>query len=214
MFRIVRLWTLLLVVGPMATVSIPVRALAASSASLAGLYPVHTRIIDLPHLTNVQMDCKWGFSCEGGKAVRSAPIFHFQSQDDLHRLDGWARFGDRQSPAPRMLFAIFASRYSSSSDDGLPWNVEAFSDFRGALMRSGYNDLSLARTPRLIPRGTIGNTSLQIVRSRDADVLAIACWTRSIEVEGIAVYAHGSVKQYRLALHALTRQARAAVNSA
>lgn len=213
MFKLARQWIFLLsMVVPFGS-ALPAYARVDSSSAPGRLYPAHTRLIDLPQVTNQQMDCKWGFSCEEGQPVTSAPIFHFQVQDALHRLGGWARFGNRTGFGPTMLFALFASRYNSGNENGLPWNVSAFSDFRGALMSRGYGDLDLAHIPRLVPPGTLGNASVQLAHTADGDILAMACWTRSVEVEAIAIFVHGSMAQYRLAFRALTRQMRAALRT-
>jgi hypothetical protein len=110
-----------------------------------------------------------------------------------------------------MLFAVYASRYSDDSSDGVPWNVLAFADFRGALMSQQYSDLN--RVPQLLPKGVIGNTSAQLARSSDGDVYALSCWTGSIEVEGVVIYAHNAPAQRRVAQRDLARQVRAAVRA-
>jgi hypothetical protein len=69
-------------------------ALADAPRISASLYPAHTRITQFPSLTNQQMDCDWGFACQNGQAVTSAQMFHLRTEDDLHRLSGWAQFGD------------------------------------------------------------------------------------------------------------------------
>lgn len=110
-----------------------------------------------------------------------------------------------------MLFAVYASRYSDDGSAGVPWNVLAFADFRGALMSQWYSELN--HVPRLLPRGVVGNTSAQLSQSSSGDVLAMSCWTGSIEVEGVVVYAHGSVTQRNLAGRDLARQILAAVTA-
>lgn len=190
---------------------IPARTLAAGVPPIApSFYPPHTRITTIDPLSNQHMDCDWGFACHGDQPVTSAPVFHLRTQDDLHRVSGWAQFGDRRGHTTRMLFAVYASRYTAQSAEGMPWNVMAFADFRGALMAEGYEDLN--HVPRLLPKGAVGNTSAQLARSVDGDVFAMTYWTGSIEAEGVVVYAHGSPAQHRLAVRDLTLQMRATVN--
>lgn len=202
-------WTGLAAATVLSIALLPGQVLAASPRIPASLYPAHTRITSISPLTNGQMDCDWGFACYDAIPLSNAPIFHLRTQDDLHRLSGWAQFGDGRQHHHRMLFA---SRYSADDAAGMPWNVAAFSDFRGALMTSGFEELE--RVPRLLPRGEVGNTSAQLARSADGDVLAMACWTGSIEVEGMALYAHGSPSDRQVALRYLTREIRAAVKAA
>jgi hypothetical protein len=189
---------------------VPARVHASGSPHLsAALYPARTRITTIDPLSNQRMDCNWGFSCRAGQPDTSAPVFHLRTQDDLHRLSGWAQFGDTPGGSSRMLFALFASRYSPGSEEGMPWNVLAFSDFRAVLISDRYAEIE--RFPRLIPAGQIGNSSAQRLRSRDGDALAMSCWVGTVEVEGLAMYAHRSASQERLAMHDLSRQVRAAV---
>jgi hypothetical protein len=110
-------------------------------------------------------------------------------------------------------FAVFASQYAATADRELPWNVRAFSDFRGTLLTGSFNDVPLSRVPPLIPRGTVGNVSEQFARSSKGDVVAMACWIGSVEVEGIGVFTHGSAAEERLAVRYLTRQMQAAVGA-
>lgn len=177
----------------------------------SALYPPQTRISRLEPLSNQQMDCDWSFACHDGQPLLQSWIFHLRTQDDLHRLSGWAQFGDASVHARRILFAVFASRYGPDTSDGLPWNVAAFSDFRGATLSTRYQDLE--QTPRLLPKGALGNTSVQQLRSRSGDAIAMACWVGSIEVEGIALYTHGATDQRNIAVRSLTRQMRNAAAS-
>ncbi|HEX8918057.1 MAG TPA: hypothetical protein VF898_06120 [Chloroflexota bacterium] len=200
-----------LVLG-IACIILPSQVLAAPSPHIApNLYPARTRITTLTPLSNQQMDCDWGFACHDGTPVTDAPVFHLRTQDDLQRVSGWAQFGDVGHGSTRILFAVFASRYSGTDSAGLPWNTLAFADFRGALMIQGYDDL--LHVPRLVPRGVVGNAGAQLVRSPNGDVYALSCWTGSIEVEGLTVYAPGSAARQRQAVRDLTRQMRAAVTA-
>ena len=191
----------------------PLPTFATSAPHIApALYPARTRISVLAPLSNQQMDCNWGFACHNGQALLQSWIFHLRTQDDLHRLSGWAQFGDVRPLARRMLFAVFASHYSLDASNGLPWNIAAFSDFRGATMSMRYQELE--HTPPFLPKGILGNTSVQQLRSNSIDILAMACWAGSIEVEGIAIYTHGETHQERIAMQSLTGQMRAATAEA
>lgn len=188
---------------------LPLSTYAASTSRIPPTeYPVQTRISTLAPLSNQQMDCTWSFACHDGQPLLQSWVFHLQTQDDLHRLSGWAQFGDSRAHTHRILFAVFASHYSPDPTDGLPWNIAAFSDFRGATLSTGYQDLD--HTPRLLPTGMLGNTSVQQLRSRSQDAIAMACWVGSIEVEGLAIYTHGNKNQRRIAMRSLTRQIRSA----
>lgn len=79
-------------------------------------------------------------------------------------------------------------------------------------MSERYEDLPLNRVPRMVPHGAIGNISLQMARSLDGDLVAMACWTGSIEIEGTVVYVHGSKAAQRIAVRDLARQIRAAAH--
>jgi hypothetical protein len=187
-------------------------SVARASGSLPlspNLYPAHTRVSALDPLSNVEMDCDWSFDCADNQPLTTAPVFHLHTQDELHRLSGWAQFGDRPGKTSRMLFALYASRYAAGDEQGLPWNVAAFSDFRAVLISDGYRDLN--HFPALPPRGDVGNSSAQQMRSPNGDVLAMSCWVGSIEVEGVAVYSHQSIAQRTLAMRDLSRQIRSAV---
>ena len=173
------------------------------------LYPAHAAVTSVPVVSNGQMDCEWGFVCQQGQPLTQQPLFHLNTQDDLHRLSGWAQFGKSRLHEQQMLFALFGSRYSPDDSQGMPWNVHAFSDFRGALLEEGYRDAD--RVPRLAPQDVVANDSLQELRTRGMDILAMACWTGSIEVEGVVIFQHGSRATHRVALRSLTLQMRAAV---
>lgn len=191
---------------------LPLQAFAGGTSRMpATLYPARTSISTIAPLSNQQMDCDWGFACHDGQPLLQSWVFHLRTQDDLHRISGWAQFGDARVHTHRMLFAVFASHYSPDASDGLPWNVAAFADFRGATLSSRYQDLE--HTPRLLPQGVLGNTSVQQLRSRSGDAIAMACWVGSVEAEGIAFYTHGARDQRDIAVRSLTRQIRTAIVS-
>jgi hypothetical protein len=158
------------------------------------------------------MDCAWGFVCQDGQPLVHQPLFHLRTQDDLHRLGGWAQFASGGVQGHHLLFALLASHYGPSDPESMPWNVQAFSDFRIALTVVGYRDVE--RVPRLAPKGAVANQSLQVLHSPTMTVLAMSCWTGSIEIEGTAIFHPNSVALRRVALHHLIAQMRAAVIAA
>lgn len=203
-------WRQLCLLGMLLAI-IPGHAVASPSPLPANLYPARTSITSTMDLSNVEMDCTWGFVCPEGGPRPGTPLFHFRTQDAMHRTMGWAQFGDTLSRKYPMLFALYASRYGAGSDNGMPWNVRAFADFRTALIVASYTDID--PVPRLFPAGQIGVSSEQVLRSKDGDILAMACWTGSIEVEGMVIYPHRSNAAATIALRSLTNQIRLAVKS-
>jgi hypothetical protein len=155
------------------------------------------------------MDCAWGFACRHGQPLAGEPRFHLTFQDALHRISGWGQLARSTVLGHEMLFALFVSRYDPGAPDGLPWNVRAFMDFRVALMDQNYQDLD--PVPRLAPAGVVANQSLQELRAPADDIRAMTCWTGTIEVEGLAVYQHGSKQALHIATRYLVRQLRAAI---
>ncbi len=66
----------------------PIRTYAADVPP--GIYPPGTHVVHEPAISNQEMDCMWGFFCEGGHI----PLFHFALQGQLHRVSGWGWFAD------------------------------------------------------------------------------------------------------------------------
>jgi hypothetical protein len=179
----------------------------------AALYPAHTTLSTSNNVSNTQMDCDWGFTCANGAPLMQQPLFHFTTEDDLHRISGWAQFGRMRTQGKQMRFAIYASQYVDGQDaEGLPWSLRAFVDFRLTTLAHGFAELN--RDPVLNPHGVLGNSGGQILRGRSQDVLALSCWAGSVEVEAVAIYAHGDHGARSIALRDLTRQARVAVREA
>src|SRR5947209_2285457 len=129
-----RLATLILALTALTAVA-PRGVEAAAPRVPADTYPPHSHISYVAPLSNEQMDCMWGFFCEG-----SIPVFHVTTERDLHRLDGWAQFAGWHHNA--MTFELFASRYSASIDDqGTSASAAAFTEFAAVLRGAGYRCL-------------------------------------------------------------------------
>jgi hypothetical protein len=190
---------------------LPTETHAAATTPLpASLYPAHTTLFANPSVTNTRMDCDWSFTCSQGHPLTQRPIFHFTTEDALQRVSGWAQFGTLRIHGQPMRFAIYASRYVDGEDaEGLPWSLRAFIDFRLTTLAHGFSELN--HDPALIPPGVLGTSGAQILRSPKQDVLDVACWTGSIEVEAVAIFAHGDRGARAIALHDLVRQVRTAM---
>lgn len=162
----------------------------------------------LRNVSNAQMDCDWGFVCHDGHADLTAPVMHFQSQDALHRLSGFAQYSVANHQHIHM--ALFASLYSPDTSGSLPWNVAAFADFRTALFAMGASDLS--NVPPLFPAGAIGNRSAQAVTLHGHVLLAVTCWTGTTEIEAIATYPQALHPGRQLVLDTLAAQSLTALH--
>lgn len=191
---------------------LPLRAHAAATTPLAaGLYPAHTSLSVIAPLSNMRMDCSWAFICQDGHPLADQPLFHLTSEDDLHRVSGWAQFGQVHTGHGTMLFALYASRHADGQDaEGLPWSLRAFVDFRLTTLAHGFGELN--HDPILIPEGVLGNSGAQLDRGSKQDILALAAWTGTVEVEAVAVYPHGDRTMRAIAVRDLTNQVRSAVS--
>jgi hypothetical protein len=151
----------------------------------AGLYPTGAHVTYRPALTNHAMDCMWGYVCEDGLS-----LFHVNTQDTLHRLGGWAQFaGIRHQDRTTMAFELFASRYDSEPNlSGTPWSELAFIDLQKAIDGQGYHlvpdGIHLLTTP------TAGGALVALRRDGRQDLVVMAAWSGSTEIEGIALYEH------------------------
>jgi hypothetical protein len=169
-------------------------------------YPSGTRITYFPAVSNATMDCQWGFICEG-----NVPLFHLQLQDQLHRITGWAQYAVWNHSHKKMQFVVYASQYAPDIDlERRPWSRAAFDDFRAAIHAQGYKPLR--DEPSLLPKGGDGGTVAALQRSGPDDLIVVAAWTSSHEVEAIAVFSHRSPGARRVALTYLARQVRAAIH--
>jgi hypothetical protein len=135
---------------------LPLKAHAAGTTRLsASVYPAHTQLSGSTDVSNSQMDCDWGFTCLSGEPLMQQPLFHFTTEDNLHRVSGWAQFGKVRTHGKQMLFAIYASRYVDGRDaEELPWSLCAFADFRLTTLAHGFAELN--HDPVLVPHGTPG----------------------------------------------------------
>lgn len=178
---------------------------AASSRLPATYYPAGAHTTFRPTISNQQMDCMWGFFCEG-----QLPLFHFFSQDQLHRVSGWGQFsGLRRADRMVMGFELFASRYRSSPDlDGTPFAKDAFDDLIHATRARGYTPL--ARQPYLLPANVAGDSIAEVQRVSTSELIVMACWSGTAEVEAIVTVDHGSGAERSLAVRDLTNQVRRA----
>ena len=155
----------------------------------SSVYPSGAHIRFQPVLSNKEMDCLWGFICEGGPL----PNFHFKSQDQLHRTGGWAQFaGIQRHGRTTMAFQLFVSQYAPDSDTtGTPWSARALSDLRAALRARGYEPDE--RDASLLPGSDQRNAFVQVQRGGQGDLVVMALRSGDLEVEGIALYAHRSL---------------------
>jgi hypothetical protein len=176
------LFTLLAVVAGW----VPHSAQAASPRIPALVYPPGAHVGYRPVLTNAQLDCMWGFVCEG----RYVPNFHSRTQDELHRLSGWGQFaGIQHGGRTTMAFELFVTRYDSVPDEtGTAWSERAFLDLQTALHAQGY--LLDRPDADLLPAGRPGGALVAVQYLGKQDLVVMASWSGTLEVEGIALYDH------------------------
>jgi hypothetical protein len=174
---------------------------AAPPGIPAGVYPAGAHIGYHPVLTNSEMDCMWGFFCEG-----NVPLFHFETQNQLHRLAGWGQFaGVQRRGQITMSFELFVSQYGPAGDEtGIPWSERAFLDLKMALRTRGYHferhqsDLLLAIRE--------GDALVAVQQLGKQDLVVMATWSQGVEIEGIALYDHRSGKAKHTARASLALQ--------
>jgi len=172
--------------------------LAANAPLAASLYPAGAHISYRPHLSNLQMDCMWGFLCDGGVV-----LFHTTSESNLHRLSGWGEFASSGDDGPS--FELFASHYGSGANyDGTPWAQGAFADLALASRSHGYRPVHLSQ---------IHLTSLDPSHVLTAQVpcgasslLVMAWWDGTAEVEAIVAYNRKPASERHIAVTDLVRQ--------
>jgi hypothetical protein len=184
----------------LATITLSGSVWAAQARVPASSYPAGAHIAYHPTFSNHQMDCAWGFFCEG-----NVPLFHYFTQDQLHRLSGWAESAASRSRGTIIAFQLFASRYDPQvGDDGTPWNVRAFQDLATTTHDHGYRPLPSA--PALVPDAARGGVLAESKTSGHSELLVMACWTGSVEVEAIAMFDRHSAGAHSAALADLSRQ--------
>jgi len=156
---------------PQGVQAAPLRIPAAS-------YPSGAHIASRPVLSNQQMDCLWGFFCEG-----NVPLFHFQTQDQLHRVDGWAQFaGVQRRGRTSMAFELFVSRYDQVPDEtGTPWSERAFLDLQATIRAHGY--LLDRRDADLLSAARTGGTLVAVQHVGKQDLVVMASWSGTREIE-------------------------------
>ena len=183
-------------------------ATAANLRLPATLYPRGAHITYRPSLSNDAMDCLWGFFCEG-----NVPLFHVQTQDQLHRADGWGQFaGLRRHGQMVMAFELFASHYAPGADQqGMAWSAAAFDDFLQVSLLQGYTPAP--HISQLLPRGVGGASGALLQSSGKDDLLVMACWRGSAEVEAIATFPQRSQTLRAVAVRDLSQQVAAALVS-
>lgn len=176
-------------------------AQAARSHGLAtDFYPSGSHVIYFPAVSNAGMDCRWGFFCEGG-----VPVFHLCPQDQLHCLGGWAQYAGYHRNHLRLQFVLYASSYESGADSaGKPWSRVAYEDFLLANRINGYHPLQ-RRKPALSGAGVRGSMAA-FQPNGSIDLVVMAAWTGTLEVEGLTVFTHRSSAMRRAALRDLRRQ--------
>jgi hypothetical protein len=184
-----------------------VRPAGAASARLpAALYPPGAHIGYDPSLSNHDFDCTWGFMCEDG-----IPLFHFATQDALHRAGGWAQFAAWRHVHSRMTFALYVSSYEATLDpQGRPWSRDAFDDLLRATHVQGYGQVR--HLPSLVRPGTNADAIAELQPSGSNDIMVMAYWGATTEIEALAVFDHGAAGSRRTATRYLTRQVLAAMD--
>jgi hypothetical protein len=164
---------------------VPHTAQAASLRIPSHVYPPGAHIGYRPVLTNGEVDCMWGFLCEG-----NLPNFHVSTQDALHRLRGWGQFaGIQHRGRTTMAFALFISRYDPIPDEaGTPWSERAFLDLQTALHAQGY--VRDGHDEALLPAARSGGALVAGQYLGRQDLVVMASWSGNVEIEGIALYDH------------------------
>ena len=176
---------LLLVAFCIAAALTPQGVRAAPLGIPAAVYPAGAHISYRPVLTNAEMDCLWGFFCEG-----NLPLFHFATQDQLHRVGGWGQFaGVQHRGRMTTAFELFVSRYDPVPDDtGIPWGERAFLDLKAAIRAQGY--YLVPHGTDLLPAAPATGALLAVQHLGKQDLVVMASWSGTLEIEGIALYDH------------------------
>ena len=166
------------------------------------VYPAGAHIGYRPVLTNAEVDCMWGFTCEGGYL----PNFHTNTQDALHRMGGWGQFaGIQRGGRTTMAFELFINRYDPVPNEiGTDWSELAFSDLKSALHVQGYH--IDRREAGLVSVGHVGGALVAVQLLGKQDLVVMAVWSGTLEIEGIALYEHRSPAARQTAWDSLARQ--------
>lgn len=157
-------------------------AAATKPAIPPGLYPAGASIGFRPHVSNHQLDCLWSFYCEGHLA-----LFHTETQDQLERTGGWAEFAGARLDGGRMGFELFSSIYAAN------WSKRAYENLIVAIENHGYSPLG-GHSLRL-SNGN-GGSMAELQPNGRSDIVVMACWTGTREVEGLVYFAHSARAQH------------------
>lgn len=167
-----------------ATAVMPRGVLAASAPIPSTVYPLGAHIRYDAALSNAALDCLWGFLCEGSYR----PLFHYHRQDELHRTGGWAQFaGVHRRGRMVMAFELFTSHYDSVPvGSSSAWGELAFFDLESAVIGEGY--ALDRRDVALLPAPPGGDRLIAVQHVGREDLVVVALWTGTLEIEGIAFY--------------------------
>jgi hypothetical protein len=178
-------------------------ARAASPGVPVSLYPAGAHVRYRANLSNHELDCMWGFLCDG-----AVPLFHTYTQDQLHRVSGWAQFaGVRRHGHMLVAFELFSSTYQDGGDlDGTPFSKEAFDDLVRVTRTRGYT--SLLQKPRLLPGSSDGDSMMAVERTPGSALVVMACWSGTGEIEAIVMVNHATASARRVAVRELASQIR------
>jgi hypothetical protein len=184
----------------------PVAVQASSPRIPAAAYPPGAHIGYRPVLTNAEMDCMWGFVCDG-----PVPNFHFVTQDELHRVAGWAQFAGIQHYGRMLMsFELFVSRYDPVPDTvGTLWSKRAYLDLTSAIRAQGYR--LGGRATDVLPPLPDGDALVAVQHLGKQDLVVMAARSETLEVEGIALYEHRPPAARQTAWASLARQVRLAL---
>ena len=117
-------------------------------------------------------------------------------------LGGWAEFAGATLDGGRMRFALFSSTYAPG------WSKEAYEDLLVAIENQGY-----AAVPGLSTHLAIaaGESMAELQPNGRFDLVVMAAWTGTHEVEGLADFAHNAHARHD-ALRYLRGQMQVALN--
>lgn len=195
-------WSPLLIVIVLLTVLPSRTAHGASQGVPVSVYPADAHVSYRAHVSNHQLDCMWSFFCEG-----VVPLFHFQTQDQLHRIDGWAQFARWKTGPVTMASELFVSRYAPG-DDGQAPAVNAYLDLLTALHVKGYR--RVIPGPSLLPKDVQGAWTTEEEHTSRYTLTVMACAAGSVEVEAIVMVDGGNEWARGQAVEDLARSVRAA----
>jgi hypothetical protein len=182
-----------------------VPASAATPPVPSSDYPPTTHLRYFPDWTNRQFDCNFGWECDAG-----VPFLHTRTEDQLHRVGGWAMWGEWHGDV--MGFELYSSTYDpGAAAESTPWSEYAAEDEHGTLMALNQG-LEAITVPAVLPCNTPGRTFAVWVNNGAWHVLFITvAWGGTKEIESAALY---PLKRKWEARRYLIKQVRAAVLAA